>query len=204
MFNGMLPHTRTHTCCLVLAGYSRTINAGLRAALADDSISAFVLLNSDTEVVSRSWLPTMMAAANSNPQIGIVGPLSNAASYQSVPTVFGPIVNGRKDWSQNKLADHWTLRAVGRAASRASRGELIDVPVLNGFCLYVKREVVIRVGLMDDVAFPYGFGEENDFCLRTLRLGYEIKVGVDAQNGVRGGAFQRNYCANLSGVSGCP
>ena len=167
-------------------------------------MSAFVLLNSDTEVVSHSWLPTMMAAANSNPQIGIVGPLSNAASYQSVPAVFGPVVNGRKDWSQNKLADHWTLPAVGRAVGRASRGELIDVPVLNGFCLYVKREVVTRVGLMDDVAFPYGFGEENDFCLRALRFGYEIKVGVDVQQSRARRFISVRYRVNLSGVSGCP
>ena len=66
--------------------------------------------------------------------------------------------------------------------SRASRGDLIDVPVLNGFCLFIKREVVIKVGLMDEIAFPYGFGEENDFCLRALRLGYEMKVTMRHQS----------------------
>ena len=160
-------------------GYSRTINVGLRAALANASISAFVLLNSDTELVSPSWLHIMSNAAYSSPRIGIVGPLSNAASYQSVPAVFEPTANGRKDWSQNKLSSGWNQRAVGRAVLRASRGELIDVPVLNGFCLFIKREVVMKVGLMDEIAFPFGFGEENDFCLRTLRLGYEIKVVPD-------------------------
>ncbi len=35
---------------------------------------------------------------------------------------------------------------------------------------------IIEVGLMDDVAFPLGFGDENDFCLRAPSLGYELKV----------------------------
>ena len=53
------------------------------------------------------------------------------------------------------------------------------MPVLNGFCLFVKAEVVEAVGLMDEVAFPHGFGEENDFALRALAAGYSLKVADD-------------------------
>mmetsp|Transcript_3968 Transcript_3968/g.6090 ORF Transcript_3968/g.6090 Transcript_3968/m.6090 type:complete len:529 (+) Transcript_3968:558-2144(+) len=42
--------------------------------------------------------------------------------------------------------------------------------------MFIKREVIDAVGLMDDVAFPFGFGEENDFAMRTKRMGYELKV----------------------------
>ena len=121
-------------------------------------------------------LQTLVAAASSHREIGIVGPLSNAASYQSVPRVYGDLVNGKRDWSTNPLLSGWTPRSMGGVTTRASEGDLIDVPILNGFCLLIKREVVSTVGLMDDVAFPYGFGEENDYCLRAARLGWRMVV----------------------------
>ena len=38
--------------------------------------------------------------------------------------------------------------------------------------MYVKREVIDRVGMMDADAFPGGYGEENDFCQRAIGAGY--------------------------------
>lgn len=158
-----------------LQGYTRAINFGLRAARADEEYDAYCLLNSDTEVLVPRWLELLLLAAFSSPEIGIVGPLSNAASYQSVPKL-KESRNGKSDWSKNELPPSWSAYGINVAVMRASRRTLIDVPVLNGFCLFVKRAVVEKVGMMDDVAFPQGFGEENDFCLRAKRLGYSLKV----------------------------
>jgi len=185
-----------------LEGYTRAINLGLRVAMdADDAAyDAFCLLNSDTEVLTRDWLAALRRAAFSDETMGVVGPLSNAASYQSVPrlretTTSTPSKKKKMnasstkaasrssstDWSKNPLPDDstWTPAAVQRVVARTSRRLVVDVPVLNGFCLYVKRRVVDAVGLMDDVAFPHGFGEENDFALRAARLGFRLGV-VDA------------------------
>mmetsp|Transcript_15912 Transcript_15912/g.19372 ORF Transcript_15912/g.19372 Transcript_15912/m.19372 type:complete len:383 (+) Transcript_15912:411-1559(+) len=84
--------------------------------------------------------------------------------------------NGTNDWSKNDLPGSWTPAGISESVVRSSRHMLVDVPVLNGFCMFIKREVVDAVGLMDDIAFPYGFGEENDFAMRTKRMGYELKV----------------------------
>ena len=76
-----------------------------------------------------------------------------------------------EDWSKNAAAGarRRPVDAAGRRGGRRARiaARLVDVPVLNGFCLFVKAEVVEAVGLMDEVAFPHGFGEENDFALRA-------------------------------------
>ena len=162
-----------------LRGYTRATNAGLRAALGDDAgvaaprspYDAFCLLNSDAEVASPTWLRALTAAAFSSEEIGAVGPLSNAASYQSVPNL-----KAGGDWATNPLPANWTAGDVSRGIARVSRRTLVDVPVLNGFCLYVKASTFRAVGLFDDVAFPFGFGEENDFALRTVALGYALKV----------------------------
>ena len=83
-----------------LHGYTRAINLGLRIAR-KKNYDAYCLLNSDTEV-QKDWLSALVTAAFSSPEIGIVGPLSNAASYQSVPKL-RDTNNGTTDWSKNPL-----------------------------------------------------------------------------------------------------
>ena len=43
-----------------------------------------VLLNSDT-IVTEGWLDRIVACGEEDDRIGVLGPLSNAASHQSVP-----------------------------------------------------------------------------------------------------------------------
>jgi GT2 family glycosyltransferase len=49
----------------------------------------------------------------------------------------------------------------------------IELPTGNGFCMYIKRELVDKIGTFDEEAFPRGYGEENDFCMRGLKVGYK-------------------------------
>ena len=63
-------------------GYTCAANRGLRHSRAP----FVVLLNSDT-IVTPGWLDRLVACAASDPSTGIVGPLSNTASYQSVPAI---------------------------------------------------------------------------------------------------------------------
>ena len=53
------------------------------------------------------------------------------------------------------------------------------MPLLNGFCTLMRREVFDRCGLFDEDAFPIGYGEENDLCLRAGRAGYALLVADD-------------------------
>jgi hypothetical protein len=47
-----------------------------------------------------------------------------------------------------------------------------ELPTGNGFCMFVKRELIARIGTMDADAFPAGYGEENDFCQRAELAGF--------------------------------
>ena len=61
----------------------------------------------------------------------------------------------------------------------ASSGEHPEVPILNGFCLYIKRKVFDIIGLFDEETFPQGYGEENDFCFRAADAGFKLRVATD-------------------------
>lgn len=152
-------------------GYSRAANRGLRLAGAE----LVVLLNSDTVVPPR-WLERLQECAFSDELIGIVGPLSNAASYQSVPERF----SADGDWATNPLPDGWGVDQLAEAVAAVSVRAFPRVPFVNGFCLAIKRSVIETIGSLDEQTFPFGYGEENDYCLRARDAGFQLAIADHA------------------------
>lgn len=150
-------------------GYTFAANQGLRASKADHVI----LLNSDT-VVTREWLERLVACAESDPKVGLAGPLSNCASWQSVPDVD---VHG--DWATNPLPDGVAPDAMAAHLAGDAGPDYPRMPFLNGFCLLIRRRVIEAIGLFDEEGFGRGYGEENDYCLRARKAGFELALADD-------------------------
>lgn len=152
-------------------GYTRAANKGIQAS----GSALLVLLNSDT-IVSPLWLDRLIECALAEERIGLVGPLSNTASWQSVPRIFG--ANG--DWALNTLPEGMGVPQMADLIADVSPRVHPRVGFLNGFCLLVKRAVLDSVGLFDEDNFGKGYGEENDYCLRASSQGWELAVADDA------------------------
>jgi len=148
-------------------GYTRSANLAMAHATAD----WMVLLNSDT-LVTPGWLEGLLECAASDPAIKFVGPLSNAASWQSVPELFD--VRGR--WSVNPLPAGYSPEDMAALVASQSLRQLPCVPLLNGFCTLMDRRVVTELGFLDEIAFPVGYGEENDLCLRAVKAGHRLAI----------------------------
>ncbi len=148
-------------------GYTRSANIGLRASDAE----WIVLLNSDT-VVSDNWLDGMLECATADPQTALVGPLSNAATWQSVPE----IKDARGGWMVNRLPPGMSVDELAALVRDSSLCRFPDVPLANGFCTLMRRDVITALGLLDEEAFPIGYGEENDLCIRVKKAGYRIRI----------------------------
>ncbi len=118
----------------------------------------------------------MVACAESDPRIGLVGPLSNTASWQSVPEIAGP--NG--DWAENPLPEGMSPQDMAREVARLAGPHYARLPILNGFCLMIRRKVLRRVGFFDELTFGRGYGEENDYCLRAVAAGWHLAVAIDS------------------------
>lgn len=138
-------------------GFPASANAGIRAARERD----VVLLNSDT-LVPPGWLQRLRAAAYSAGDIGTVTPLSNNASILSYPAEAGG----------NPRPDQAATNRLDRLAFRANGGDVVDIPVGVGFCLYLRRDCLNEVGVFRADLFAQGYGEENDLCLRARRMGW--------------------------------
>jgi GT2 family glycosyltransferase len=148
-------------------GYTRSANKGIYASEAD----WVVLLNSDT-VVTTGWLEGMLECAVSHENTACVGPLSNAATYQSVPEVYD--TNGK--WRTNGLPSSLHVDELAEFIRANSLKVFPGVPLLNGFCTLIRRDVFMELGGFNEAAFPAGYGEENDFCVRVSRAGYRLAL----------------------------
>ncbi len=138
-------------------GYTRTVNRGIDLAGPGD----VVFLNSDTEV-TPGWLRNLRLAAYSGDKVGTATPFSDNAGAFSAPEA----------GARNEIPAPLDFDSYGRAVSQVSRRSYPAVPTGSGFCLYVRGDCLEEIGKLDDSAFPRGYGEENDLCMRAVRLGW--------------------------------
>lgn len=137
-------------------GFIGTVNRGMKFSNND-----VVLLNSDTEVTKR-WLEKLEGAAYLNKAIASVTPLTNNGTICSVPHFC----------EDNELPSHLTLNKYAEIIEKTSLHIYPSIPTAIGFCMYIKREVINKIGFFDAETFGKGYGEENDFCCRAIEQGY--------------------------------
>lgn len=138
-------------------GFTATVNNAIAEVPNDDVI----ILNSDT-IVSPKWERNLRIAAYSAPNVGTATALSDNAGAFSVP----------ETGTENELPTHFTTLMAGRAVTRRSNYEYPSIPTGNGFCMYIRRDMLNAVGVLDVDAFPRGYGEENDLCMRAGHIGW--------------------------------
>lgn len=151
-------------------GYGRAANQGMHAAPGD----FVLLLNSDT-VVTPGWLDRLLACAESDPAIGLAGPLSNTASWQSIP-----LLEENGDWAHNPLPAGVSAAEQARRVALYSDRLYPPVPFVNGFCYLIRRQVIDQITGFDEANFGQGYGEEDDFTLRARAAGWQAALADDA------------------------
>ncbi len=137
-------------------GFTATANRGIAAAGRAD----VVLLNADTEV-GPNWLTGLRRAAASAGDVATVTAVSDNAGAFSVPELE----------RENPSPSRWTFEDTARALWLDAGHAYPALPTGNGFCMYIRRTVIDAVGMLDEAAFPQGYGEENDFCQRASARG---------------------------------
>lgn len=154
----------------VQGGFGVAANAGIEACW----LPWVVLLNSDT-IVGPGWVERLVDCGSTDERIGIVGPWSNAASWQSVPE----LVDAEGGWSVNPSIGPEDVEEINRRLARRGLRLHPKVPLVNGFCYLIKSDLLAVVGSLDTVSFPRGYGEEDDLCIRASRAGFFAAIADD-------------------------
>lgn len=145
-------------------GFVRTVNAGMQRVEDLDVL----LLNSDTQVYD-GWLDRLYAALQQDERIASVTPFSNNAELCSYPKAFyGGARNLGVSYEQ-----------LDQLASQTNAGLVAELPTAVGFCMLMRRAAIEQVGYFDDDTFGRGYGEENDWCLRSADAGWRHVLAAD-------------------------
>ena len=143
-------------------GYARGNNQGMAIAKGD-----YILLLNNDVVVTPGWLNRLMECAEKNPDIGIVGPVSNF--------VVGPQLVEAVPYDLVSLDG---LHKFAEMRGKEYAGQTKRLARVVGFCMLIKRDVVEKIGGLDT---RYGLGnfEDDDFSLRAVLAGYGSCIAKD-------------------------
>jgi glycosyltransferase involved in cell wall biosynthesis len=149
---------------VILNNTNRGFAAGNNQGLSIAQGNCVLLLNNDT-IVTPGWLGRMKDVFRRYPETGVVGPMSNNVTRpQLVETSAYEGITDIDDF-----AVRWTGEHEGQSFSTSKA---------SGFCLLAKRDVIDKIGGLDE-QFGSGNFEDDDFCSRAFLSGFEIRIAQD-------------------------
>ena len=142
------------------AGFPAGINQALNVAQG----RYVLLLNNDT-IVTKGWLEKLIAGAEYDPAIAIVGPMSN-------------LVSGVQLDATVRYSDIAGMHEHASEVARLNLKTILPVPRVAFLCTLIKRELIEKVGGLDERFTPGNF-EDDDYCLRAQLAGYKTVIAKD-------------------------
>ncbi len=151
-------------------GFARAVNQGLKLASGD----LILLLNPDT-VLTPGALSTMTGFLVEHPLVWALGPqlLNLDGSVQPSCRQFPDrlimlyeFTGLSRLFPKNRMFGRWRMGYFDHLTPA-----LVDQPM--GACLMIRKDVLEKVGLLDEENFPMFFNEV-DWCLRISRAGGQL------------------------------
>lgn len=124
------------------------------------------LINTDV-ILPKNWASKLFRPLLFGRKIASVTPFSNDATVFSLPTIgSNPDFNG----DINKISE--ALANINLAPQQ------VELWTGVGFCMAMNQDAIKEIGLFNE-QFGKGYCEENDWCLRTLKMGYSHTIAAD-------------------------
>lgn len=122
------------------------------------SDAPYVCLANNDLLFSKGWLDEILAVFEKDRRIGVLNPNSNN---------LGEHLNGA------------TIESVAERLQRNSKGVFVEMPFCIGFCMFIRREVIQKVGGLSQEFSPMFF-EDTDYSLKASQAGYFIGLAKGA------------------------
>lgn len=120
-------------------------------------------LNSDTVITPWSWL-AIKEAFDSDPRIAVIGPSTSwAATRQTVR---------RAEYCRNYWTNDQIYAFAQKYVLRQRPKSWVDLPMISGFALFIRRSVWTEFGGFDPGLPDYG--NESELCKRLSQSGFRI------------------------------
>ncbi|HKE01576.1 MAG TPA: glycosyltransferase family 2 protein, partial [Planctomycetota bacterium] len=168
---------REHGATLLWSDRNEGYSGGMARALAASRAPIVAAINPDV-LFAESALERLLECLLSSPQVGMVGPCGYLdrdrlvyLPINALPTLDDEIARFRGRFSAEASLAYSIPRA--RETHRVNRArEPIDVGMLSGACMLLRRETVDRIGFFDPI-YPL-FYEDGDLCRRVHGAGLRV------------------------------
>lgn len=169
----------------VNGGFAAGMNLGIRSAPAE----AYLLLNSDT-ILRPGAIAAMLDAMHRHPEAGIIGSALLDEHEQVAPSAF------RDPHPVSELLRSAHTGVLHRALERFDlplppTSKPVEADWLAFACVLVRRELIERIGLLDEGFFMYF--EDVDYCRRARTAGFKVLYWPEAQ--------VEHYAGSSSGIT---
>lgn len=131
----------------VAMGFSKACNDGIDYALQHYDFVSICLLNSDTQIRTPDWFSKVNWYFKNGDKIGVASVMSDNALAQ-------------------------TVRNVPRYMANIDTKPAVYSVLLHGFCYFISKELILKIGKLDEVLFPH-YGSEDDYSLMSIKAGYK-------------------------------
>ena len=136
-------------------GHTKACELGIENSTSEN----IFLLNSDT-ILTKNSLEFLSDTLDKNKNIAVVGPKTSSASG---PQLFLEAFTNRFKWTIDEIEEY-------ARQNELLNNEILDIELVNGFCLGLKRSVFYQVGKFDENLTCYG--NEKELLLRIRKAGY--------------------------------
>lgn len=138
-------------------GFAGGNNIGIDFALKNEA-DYVLLLNQDTEV-EPDFLSKLIKEGEKDQKIGLLSPLIFWKRTKQV-------------WFSGGKINWWNMKTFHKF--NLVKGDSFETSFLTGCSLLIKRSVLEKIGLLDDIFFLYW--EDVDYSVRAKKAGFKIKV----------------------------
>lgn len=156
-------------------GFIKATNMGIAR-----STAPYIVLQNNDTIIYNDIYAKMKKCFDDDANVGIVGCVfSPSGSWQCVNrlhTIYKEHAASHPDMA-------WTQEEHKKEALRIEteyKERVLNVGHMVIFaCAMIKREVIEKVGYLSE-EYGIGLGDDDDYCYRTRRAGYSVKVALDA------------------------
>jgi len=143
-------------------GFPKGHNIGIKYSLQKYDPDYFLLLNNDIKIVQEETLKRLIEIAQNDKKAGILGCklIFPDGKAQCVGGKTTPLSRSLFTWME---------------PAKEIPQEVYEVDIIIGAALFINTSVINKIGLFDE-GFSPGLYEEIDYCIRTKRCSFLLKI----------------------------
>lgn len=155
-------------------GFAGGNNVGIKYAL-ENGADYIVLLNNDT-IVTSNLIEGLLKTFAEHPKVGAISPkIYFAKGFEFHKARYKKSDLGRVIWYAGGDMDWKNVYGSNHGVDEVDNGqfeEILKTDFTTGCCMVVPREVIEKVGMLDESYYLYM--EDVDLCERIRKAGFEV------------------------------